>query len=132
MKVGGEHPYSSWSYPQQVESLRIGYAPPNDRLKRWPDEALMEGWSLLEGGGQTCLRIAEAAERQPTLADDLAGGLPDDPAATLRRPERKQTSDSEGHALPDGKVDAGRKTVPVTGEVSLDVLLYGKRDKGPP
>ena len=88
----------------------------------------MEGWSPLEGGGQTCLRIAEAAERQPTLADDSAGGLPDDPAATLRQPERTQTEPSEGQALPDARVDAGRKTVPVKGEVSLDVLLYGKQD----
>jgi hypothetical protein len=91
----------------------------------------MEGWSPLEGGGQTCLQLAEAAERPPKLADESAGGLPDDPTATLRQPERTQTEASEGQALPDAKVDAGRKTVPVTGEVSLDVLLYGKKNKAP-
>ena len=83
----------------------------------------MEGWSPLEGGGQTCLRIAEAAERPPTLADETTGGLPDDPAARLRRPERKQTSVSVGQALPGATLDAGRKTVPISGEVSLDVLI---------
>ena len=91
----------------------------------------MEGWSPLEGGGQTCLQLAEAAERPPTLADESTGGLPDDLAVKLRQPERKQTKASQGQALPDARVDAGRKTVPVTGEVSLDVLLYGKQDKAP-
>jgi hypothetical protein len=91
----------------------------------------MEGWSPLEDGGQTCLRIAEAAERQPTLADESTGGLPDDPTAKLRQPERTLTNASQGQALPDVKVDAEHKIVSVTGEVSLDVLLYGKNDKAP-
>ena len=88
----------------------------------------MEGWSPLDSGGRVhCLPIAEAAERPPTLDVESRGGSPDDPVAKLRRPERTQTNVAEQEALPSAGVDAGCKNEPVNGEVSLDILLYGRR-----
>jgi hypothetical protein len=71
----------------------------------------MEGWFPFAHGEHVCLPIAEAAERLPEFADAS-------PAARL---ERK--------APLDAGVDAGRKSVPVMGEVSLDILIHGKSDK---
>ena len=66
-KVGGQHPGNPWSGPKRVQSPCQGYAPPQYRTKRWPTEALMEGWFPCEPGEQIHLRIAEAAERHPEL-----------------------------------------------------------------
>jgi hypothetical protein len=41
---GGEHPCSTWSRDPVPETPRLGYAPPQNRKKRWPEEAPMEGW----------------------------------------------------------------------------------------
>ena len=91
----------------------------------------MEGWFPFERGEHVCLTIAEAAERNPELADESQGALPSDPAATLLQPELTQRRSSERQALPNAGVDAGRKSVTVTGEVSLDIPLHGKRNKPP-
>ena len=89
----------------------------------------MEGWFPFEYGEHVCLRIAEAAERDPELDDESQGALPNDPVATLLQPERTWGNASQRYALPNAGVDAGRKTVPVTGEVSLDILLHGRKNK---
>jgi len=89
----------------------------------------MEGWFPFERGEHVCLRIAEAAERTSRPDDESRGALPSDPAATLLQPELTQRKPPERQALPNAGVDAGRKSVTVTGEVSLDIPLHGKRDK---
>jgi hypothetical protein len=89
----------------------------------------MEGWFPFEHGEQTCLRIAEAAERNTDLDDGLQGGMLGDPAARLLKMERTRNNAAQSNALPNAGVDAGRKTEPVIGEVSLDILLYGKKNK---
>ena len=38
----GEHPCHSWS--QSMETPCAGYAPSNNRVKQWPQEAQIEGW----------------------------------------------------------------------------------------
>jgi hypothetical protein len=91
----------------------------------------MEGWFPFERGEHVCLRIAEAAERTSRPDDESQGALPSDPAARLLQPELTQRKPSERQALPNAGVDAGRKSVTVTGEVSLDIPLYGKSDKRP-
>ena len=73
----------------------------------------MEGWSRSRTGARTCLPIAEAAER------------------LARRDERSIQRGMRGKpsprsALPIASVDAGCKNTPVEGEVSLDILLYGR------
>ncbi len=90
----------------------------------------MEGWFPFERGEQDCLQIAEAAERHLEIDDGSQGGLPGDPAATLLQSELTQRKPPERQALPNAGVDAGCKSVPVSGEVSLDILLHGKRNKG--
>ena len=89
----------------------------------------MEGWFPFECGEHVCLRIADAADRHPELDDESQGGLPGDPAARLLQPELTQCTVSERQILPNAGVDAGRKSVPVTGEVSLDILLHGRNYK---
>ena len=89
----------------------------------------MEGWFPLERGEQTCLRIAEAAERDTEPDDESQGALPSDPAARLLQPTLMQSNTAQRKALLNAGVDAGRKTVPVSGEVSLDVPLHGKNYK---
>jgi hypothetical protein len=91
----------------------------------------MEGWFPFESGEHVCLRIAEAAERTSRPDDESQGALPSDPAATLLQPDLTQRKPSERQALPNAGVDAGRKSVTVMGEVSLDILLHGKSDKRP-
>jgi len=86
----------------------------------------MEGWFPLERGEQTCLRIAEAAERNSELDDESQGALPSDPAAKLLQPTLTQSNTAQRKALLNAGVDAGHKTVPVSGEVSLDVPLHGR------
>jgi len=93
------------------------------------NEALMEGWFPFEHGEHVCLRIADAAERDPEFDDESQGALPSDPAARLRQPELTPHNATQFQPLPNAGVDAGRKTVPVTGEVSLDILLYGRKNK---
>jgi hypothetical protein len=66
----------------------------------------MEGWSPHERGGHAGSQVVEAAEHPPELGDA-----------------------SPCDALPNAGVDAGRKSVPAAGVVSLDVLLYGRRFK---
>ncbi len=87
----------------------------------------MEGWFPFERGEQICLRIAEAAERDTELDDESQGALPSDPAARLPQPQLAQSNTAQRKALLNAGVDAGRKTVPVSGQVSLDVPLYGKK-----
>ena len=89
----------------------------------------MEGWFPFERGEQDCLQIAEAAERHLEIDDGSQGGLPGDPAAILLQPELTQRKPPERQALPNAGVDAGCKSVPVSGEVSLDTFLHGKRHK---
>jgi len=89
----------------------------------------MEGWFPFEHGEHVCLKIAEAAESHPELDDESQGKLPVDPVARPLQPELTQCTVSERQALPNAEVDAGHKSVPVTGEVSLDIHLYGKRKK---
>jgi hypothetical protein len=89
----------------------------------------MEGWFPLVCGEQTCLRIAEAVERHSEPVDESQGRLPSDPAATLLQPELTRRKPTERQALPNAGVDAGCKVVPVSGEVSVDILLHGKKNK---
>ena len=89
----------------------------------------MEGWFPFEHGEHVCLRIADGAERDPEFDDESQGALPSDPAARLRQPELTPHNATQFHPLPNAGVDTGRKTVPVTGEVSLDVLLHGRKNK---
>jgi hypothetical protein len=89
----------------------------------------MEGWFPFERGEQIRLRIAEAAERNTELDDESQGALPSDPAARLLQPELTQSNTAQRKALLNAGVDAGRKTVPVDGEVSLDIPLHGRKNK---
>lgn len=89
----------------------------------------MEGWFPFERGEQIRLQIAEAADRDPELNDPPRGQLPRDPAARTQRPEGTPSNVAQGRALLNAGVDAGRNTVPVTGEVSLDILLHGNKYK---
>jgi len=43
----GEHPSNFWSWINDPESPRIGYAPLESRIKRWARESPIEGWFLL-------------------------------------------------------------------------------------
>jgi len=89
----------------------------------------MEGWFPSECGDQTRLRIADAAERHPELDDESQGELSGDPTARLPQPELTRTHAAHRKAPPNAGVDAGRKPVPVTREVSLDILLHGRNFK---
>ena len=89
----------------------------------------MEGWFPFERGEQDCLQIAEAAERHLEIDDGSQGELPGDPAATPLQSKLTQKKPPERQALPNAGVDAGCKSVPVSGEVSLDTFLHGKRHK---
>ena len=91
----------------------------------------MEGWFPFRRGEQTCLRIAEAAERDTELNNESQGALPSDPAAKLLQPQLAQSNTAQREALLNAGVDAGRKTVPVNGEVSLDIPLHGRQNKAP-
>lgn len=88
-------------------------------------------WFPLERGEQTCLRIAEAAERDTELNNESQGALPSDPAAKLLQPQLAQRNTAQREALLNAGVDAGRKTVPVNGEVSLDIPLHEKKYERP-
>lgn len=70
----------------------------------------MEGWSLLESRGQNYLIIAKTADRsmQPDKLEPIQGKA------------------FEQLVVPRAGGNAGYKELPVTGEVSLDILLYGK------
>ena len=70
----------------------------------------MEGWSLLESRGQNYLIIAKTADRsmQPDKLEPIQGKA------------------FEQQVVPRAGGNAGYKELPVTGEVSLDILLYGK------
>ena len=73
----------------------------------------MEGWSRSRTGARTCLPIAEAAER-----------LAPKDERSIQQVVRGKSSPRS--ALPIARVDAGCKNTPVEGEVSLDILLYGR------
>ena len=85
----------------------------------------MEGWFPHDRGERNCLRIAEAVERAPQLADAIQRTLPSEPAAKSLLTSRTEANVARRNALPTAGVDAGRNTVPVFGEVSLDILLHG-------
>jgi hypothetical protein len=91
----------------------------------------MEGWFPRNSGERTCLRIAEAAERSSELDGRITGHLPTDPPAGLPQTRDEQGQTSERRALPSAGIDAGRKIVAVTGELSLDILLHGRKNKAP-
>jgi len=91
----------------------------------------MEGWFPLERGEQVCLQIAEAADHHTRLDDRSHGELPSGPEARLRHSDLTERKTSHRQALPNAGGDAGRKTEPASGEVSLDVLSYGSRNKRP-
>ena len=84
-------------------------------MKRWSSETLMEGWSLLERRGLKHLLIAKAADR----------------SMEPNKPEPTQGKALEQQVVPRAGGNAGYKEMPVTGELSLDILLYGKRYKPP-
>jgi hypothetical protein len=86
----------------------------------------MEGWFPHDRGEQSCLPIAEAAERDPQLADEIQRTLPSDPVTKLLLTTLWQANVAQRNALPTAGVDAGRNTAPVFGEVSLDILLHGR------
>jgi hypothetical protein len=75
----------------------------------------MEGWSLLESRGQKHLIIAKTADRsmQPDKLEPIQGKA------------------LEQQVVPKAGGNAGYKEWPVTGVVSLDILLYGKKNKLP-
>lgn len=74
----------------------------------------MEGWSRFQTGARTCLSIAKAAER-PEREDE-------------RSTQETWDRISPRNALPNAKVDAGCKKIPVDAGVSLDTLLYGRKN----
>ena len=49
-RFGGEHPFVRWTrspdrrHAGGPKSPRIGYAPPENRMKLWPEEARIAGW----------------------------------------------------------------------------------------
>jgi len=54
---------------------------------------------------------------------------PDGRMVPVLQQELTQRKPPERQALPNAGVDAGRKSVTVTGEVSLDIPLHGKKFK---
>jgi hypothetical protein len=56
---GGEHPCFTWSTDPVRETPRISYAPPQNRKKRWPQKAPMEGWFSPPGEEQRRYENAE-------------------------------------------------------------------------
>jgi hypothetical protein len=85
----------------------------------------MEGWFPLERGERNRLRIAEAAERHSPLDHGSQGGLSSDRTTRLQqKPARSYFALT--NALPNARVDAGCESVPVNGEVPLDIPLHGK------
>jgi hypothetical protein len=123
-EVGGEHPCNSWSH-FVVETPRISHAPPQYPTKRWLDEARMERWFPLTRGEHACWQLAEAAERRATWTDRSRRAPPDDPPAELP-PSKTRGNTPPRPSSVTRRIDAGRQAVPASGEVSLDIPLYGK------
>jgi len=72
----------------------------------------MEGWSRSRTGARTCLPIATVAE-SPARENE-------------RSIQRMWGRCLTRNALPNARVDAGVKSIPVNGEVCLDSSLYGR------
>lgn len=123
----------SWSHPLAVESPRIGHAPPQHLRKRWPLEALMEGWFPLRSGEHASLPIAEVAGSRENTDDRIQRALPADPAAVLSRPRTQSRVAAVHRAAMRRGVDAGCHCtcMPATVKVCLDIRLHGRTSKRP-
>ena len=118
--------------PLVAESPRMGHAPPRYRRKRWPSEALMEGWFPLRSGEHVSLPIAKAAGSRERADDRISKAWPAEPVAALSHSGVPSRVAAGHRAAMKSRVDAGCHCtcMPATLEVSLDILLHGSRAKG--
>ncbi len=107
-------------------TLRVGHAPPQYRTKRWPEEALMEGWFPRECGEHCCLQFAEVVEGRTIRNERFRRATPDEPSARLCLSTMTRSAVPLRTSSVKRGVDAGCKAIPAQGGVSLDIPLYGK------
>jgi hypothetical protein len=110
-----------------VESPRIGHAPPQHRLKRWPDEALMEGWFPQRSGEPVGCSVAKAAESRAERNDRSPSARTDELASGCSSTTNAQGKTPQHGSAVTRRVDAGRPAVPVRRGVCLDLLLHGRQ-----
>jgi hypothetical protein len=86
----------------------------------------MEGWSLFDYRGQHHLKIAKAADQNTEFNNGLLETLLRNSVAIRFQPKLKQRKSLERKVFTKVGGNAGYKRTAAGGEVSLDILLYGK------
>ena len=94
----------------------------------------MEGWFPLRSGEHVSLPIAEVAGSRARVDDRTPRAWPADPAAALPHPAMPSRLAAGHRAAMMRGVDVGCHCtgMPATVKVSLDILLHGRTNEGPP
>jgi predicted nucleic acid-binding protein len=77
---GGEHPCFSWSRDAVLETRRVSYAPPQNRKKRWPEQAPMED------GSHDSVKNSAATRTPSTRPDSILHSRTESPVTLASSP----------------------------------------------